>query len=53
MNWPFLSSLIIYFSLRKIKKIKKKNNTKSTFLVLHKEGGIDDLICAYENKNSK
>jgi len=50
---PYLSSQILRISLRNIKKIKKHKITKSTFLVLHKEGGIDDLICAYENKNSK
>ena len=53
LNSPILSSLIIFFSLRRIIKIKKNLNTKSTFLVLHKEGGIDDLISSYENKNSK
>tara|TARA_X000000950_G_scaffold286754_1_gene396685 strand:- start:6975 stop:8246 length:1272 start_codon:yes stop_codon:yes gene_type:complete len=53
INLPILSAIIVYFSLRKIKKIKNDSNNKTTFLVLHKEGGIDDLICAYENKTSK
>ena len=53
INYPFLSAFIIFLLLRKIKKIKYHSENKTTFLVLHKEGGIDDLICAYENKNSK
>ena len=53
INSPILSAIIIYFSLRKIKKIKTNSKKKITFIVLHKAVGIDDLISAYETKISK
>ena len=53
INFPLLSAFIIYLSLRRIKKIKYHPKNKLTLLVLHKEGGIDDLTCAYQNRISK
>ena len=46
-----IPAYLIFFSLRKIKKIKY-GRIKKRFLVLHKSVGIDDLVATFDKKKS-
>ena len=51
INLITLPAYFIYFSLRKIKKIKYGKKNKR-FLVLHKSVGIDDLTASFQSTKS-
>ncbi len=48
LNLSFLSSLVLFLNLRKIKKIYSKKPNKKIIL-LPKSGGIEDILSAYRN----
>ena len=52
LRFEYLTSLIIFLSLRRIKYIHY-GKTNKTFLVLSKSVGIDDLETAFYRKKSK
>ena len=52
INLPYLTALIIKFSLRKSTFILTKKKTTKTIIVLEKSYGTDDLIESYKNKIS-
>lgn len=52
-NLPFLTSIILVFSLIKPKKIFISKKFKKTYIVFYKSGGISDLEATFEGTFSK
>lgn len=51
---PQFTALILFFSLLKLKKIRKISKyNKNKVIILDKSGGIDDLIVSFTNSNLK
>ena len=50
-NLSYLSSLVLFINLRRVKKIYSPN-IKKRIIILAKSGGLEDILSAYKNSDN-
>ena len=50
-NLSYLSSLVLFINLRRVKKIHSRN-IKKRIIILAKSGGYEDILSAYKNPDN-